>query len=160
MSALNTSIRQITEHDAGLVVDFYTTLSDNTWFFFHPHPRDREFLEQMIHSLPQRPDLLLFMASTIQDGQEVMIGTVFFWDWHKKIPWFGIAARDGFQGQGLGDQMTAFAAEKARQNNKGGILLTTNQKNFPAQGLYKKHGFVTLGIEPHDEFVMILNFEA
>ncbi len=158
MIAQPINIRPVTEHDTELVVEFYTSLSDETWHFFHPHPRDRTYLEDLVHSLPLRPDLALFMASALQEGKEIMVGTVFFWDWTKQVPWFGICARDGWQGQRLGDRMTAHAVEFAQKHGKGGILLTTHKDNLRAQALYKKHGFEIIGIDPYDEHLMILRF--
>ena len=160
MNNRSINIREITQNDSELLVEFYTSLSDETWYFFHPHPRDPENLINLVHSLPERSDLALFMASIQEAEKEIMIGTVFFWDWTKQVPWFGICARDGWQGQGLGDRMTAHAVEYAWQHGKGGILLTTHKENFRGQGLYTKHGFETIGIDPHDEWLMILRRSA
>lgn len=152
------AIRLMTEHDAELVVEFYTALSDETWRFYCPHPRDRVYLENMVHSLPDRPDLAYFMAISQKDGVGLMVGTVIFWDWTKQVPWFGICSRDGWQGQGLGNRMMAFAVEIAHQHGKGGILLTTHKENLRAQALYKKYGFETIGVDGRDELLMIFRF--
>ena len=151
-------IRPLSPADEALFIDFYTSLSDATWEMFHPHPREREYLQTLIQSLPQRPDLALFMAGVHEEGRERMAGTVFFWDWHTQVPWFGICVRDGYQGQRLGDQMTAYAVETARSQGKGGILLTTRKQNLRAQALYLKYGFEIIGVDAHDEHLMILRF--
>jgi ribosomal protein S18 acetylase RimI-like enzyme len=158
MSSFQFLIRSVTAGDAEHVVDFYHALSDETWRFYNPHPRDRDYLENLVSSLPNRPDQALFMASTQQDGHEIMIGTVFFWDWTRRVPWFGICTRDGWQGQGVGDRMTAHAVEYAHQHGKGGILLTTHKENFRAQALYNKYGFETIGTDSRDEWLMILRY--
>ena len=69
-----------------------------------------------------------FCATLIEDGQEVMAGYVFFWDWHTQVPWFGIGATDRFHGMGLGNQMMEFSIDYAKKYGKGGILLTTSEE--------------------------------
>jgi RimJ/RimL family protein N-acetyltransferase len=142
--------------DADQVIDFYRALSDDTWFFFHPHPRDPHYLAQWVASLPHRSDLAPFKAVLPHAGRQLMVGTVFFWDWGRKVPWLGIAVRDGYQGRGIGDELMRFAISAAWEHAKGGILLTTHKDNLRAQALYKKHGFEILGVDPRDELIMLL----
>lgn len=156
MNKKTITIRPIDKHDSTMVVDFYTALSDDTWSFFHPHPRDPEYLKSLVQSLPDRQDLLLFKAILEEDGKEIMAGTVFFWDWQKKIPWLGIGVLDDYQGMGIGDKLMQHAISTAWRNGKGGILLTTHKNNLRAQALYKKHGFEIIGTDTRDEHIMIL----
>jgi RimJ/RimL family protein N-acetyltransferase len=152
-------IRAVLSNDIQLVVDFYTSLSENTWFFYHPFPRDVEYLTQLVQKLPERTDTKHFMSSFFQDNKEVMIGTVFFWNWTRKIPWLGIGVSDEYQGQGVGKQMMNFAVDLASRHDKGGILLTTHQQNYRARQLYEQFGFEIIGEDPRGEYLMLLNFE-
>ncbi len=152
-------IRPITGQDEDLFVAFYQSLSDQTQSFFHPHTTDPESLRSLVRGIPASPQARRFMAVVQEDGKEVMAGYVFFWDWHKMVPWFGIATGDRFQGMGLGNQMMGFAIDLAKEAHKGGILLTTMKDKTRAQALYRKFGFELLGEEKERiEYLMILNF--
>jgi ribosomal protein S18 acetylase RimI-like enzyme len=156
----DTLIRPMTSQDVPLFLDFYDSLSEDTLFFFRPHPRDHAYLGNLITSIPTEANTHRFLAYQVVNDRQVMVGYVFLWDMHLQIPWFGICVRDGFQGQGLGELMMWFAIDYAKLHDKGGILLTTHQHNLRGQRLYRKHGFETLGISPEDEFLMILRFSA
>ena len=156
---VNPVIRPLTENDVPLFIDFFESLSLQSHTFFNPHGSDAESLEDILKEIPRNPKVRRFMLSLVENGQESMIGYVFFWDWHKKVPWFGIGLRDAYHGQGLGTRMMNFAIDFARQHGKGGILLTTAKTNIRAQGLYKKSGYILIGDAPDGEYLMILNFE-
>ncbi len=156
---LPAKIRPITQQDGDLIVDFFQSFSDRTRYFFTPHAIDPDSLRRLVREIPGNPCARRFMAAVQEDGKEVMAGYVFFWDWHKMVPWFGIGASDRFQGMGLGNQMMEFAINLAKACHKGGILLTTKKDNDRAQALYKKFGFEFLGEDTHlIEYLLILNF--
>ena len=158
--ALAATIRPLTENDTDLIYTFFTSFSAQTRQFFTPHAIDLPGLTRIIHNIPSDPTAARFCATLIEDGQEVMAGYVFFWDWHTQVPWFGIGATDRFHGMGLGNQMMEFSIDYAKKHGKGGILLTTQKPNVKAQAMYKKFGYEMLGQDTHlDEYLMILRFK-
>ena len=52
------------------------------------------------------------------------------------------------QGQGWGSWLLERSIETARQHGAVRLLLEVRPSNFPAQGLYQKHGFTQIGIRP------------
>ncbi len=158
--AIHATIRPITANDAELMIDFFNSFSDSTRYFFTPHAIDPDGLRALVRGIPDDPAAARFMASVNEDGKEIMAGYVFFWDWNKMVPWFGIGARDRFHGGGMGKQMMEFAIRLAKEHHKGGILLTTKKTNYRARAMYEKYGFTMLG-EEHNlvEYLMLLNFD-
>jgi len=141
------------------MIAFFNSFSAQTRYFFTPHEIDADGLHRLVRGIPTNPNARRFMATVIEAGQEVMAGYVFFWDWHKMVPWLGIGATDRFQGMRLGNKMMEFAIRMAQEHHKGGILLTTKKENYRAQGIYQKFGFELLGQEKNlVEYLMILNF--
>src|SRR5512135_701356 len=95
---LRAMILPITENDADLMIDFFNSFSDQTRDFFTPHEIDADGLRRLVRDIPSNPNARRFMATVIDDEKEVMAGYVFFWDWQKMVPWFGIGCADRFQG--------------------------------------------------------------
>ncbi|MDW7656112.1 MAG: GNAT family N-acetyltransferase [Bacillota bacterium] len=151
-------IRQIHEQDTERLYAYFSSFSDETRYFFTPHELGMAFAEKLTHADLVDPETRRFVVVTQQDGQETIIGYFFFWSWQKKVPWFGIGVRDGYKGRGLGSLMMQHAIREAKQQGKGGILLTTKKDNARAQKLYRKFGFVILGDEPRGEYLLLLNF--
>ena len=151
-----TLIRPMMIQDVPLFLDFYDSLSDDTLFFFRPHPHDHAYLTNLVENIPNETNTHRFLAYQVVNNHQLMVGYAFLWDMHLQIPWFGVCVRDGFQGQGLGEMMVSFAKDYVKLHSKGGILLTTHQHNLRGQRLYRKHGFETLGLSPEDEYLMIL----
>jgi ribosomal protein S18 acetylase RimI-like enzyme len=156
---LNARIRRLTVEDASLIIDFYQSLSDQSRVFFTPHAIDPEGLKKLVRELPEHPNVHRYCAVIEEDGKEIMVGYVFFWDWDRCVPWFGIGARDQYQGRGLGNLMMRWSIEYAKEHGKGGILLTTWKANTKAQSLYKKFGYELLGVHTSGEYMMILRFD-
>lgn len=154
----NPRIRPLTPADAPLMIAFFASFSEQTRLFFTPHDISSAALVKMTREVETTPDAVRFLLSVQEEGREIMAGYVFFWDWDRLIPWFGIGLRDAYQGQGFGSQMMDFAIQYARQHGKGGILLTTQKPNLRAQALYKKYGFEMLGDHIGGEFLMLLRF--
>lgn len=152
------TIRPLTAADAQKMIDFFESFCEQTRIFFTPHDISPDGLCKMTAELEQHQDARRYMLSVEVDGQEMMVGYVFFWDWDKLIPWFGIGLRDNYQGMGFGSLMMDFAIDLARKSGKGGILLTTHKPNLKAQGLYRKYGYELLGDHISGEYVLILRF--
>ena len=79
---------------------------------------DRAFAEKMTEEDRLDPDTNRFIAVTGSGDREIVVGYVFFWNWSKRVPWFGIGVRDGFQRQGLGTLMMQYAVDAARAHRK------------------------------------------
>ena len=152
-------IRPIGIDDAQRMIDFFESFSEQTRIFFTPHDITHAGLEELVREIPERSDAVRFMLSVDENGQEIMVGYVFFWDWDRLIPWFGIGLRDAYHSQGFGSWMMEVAIDFARRNGKGGILLTTHKPNTKAQGLYRKYGYELLGEHVSGEYMLILRFE-
>lgn len=152
-------IRPFRKGDTDLVFEFLLSLTEDTRHMISGLPDTREEIVKLTGGDIEDPDSLRFMACQIEDDREVMVGYVFFFvNWSKRVPWVGIVVRDGCQGMGLGKKMMLYAIDKAKEYNKGGILLTTRKDNYRAIALYKKLGFDIIGEDPRGEHLMILNF--
>ena len=159
--ALAATIRPLTENDGALIHAFFSSFSPQSRQFFTPHDIDLPGLTRLMQNIPFDASAARFCATVIEDGQEVMAGYVFFWDWDTQVPWFGIGSTDRFHGMGLGNQMMEFAIDYAKKHGKGGILLCTQKPNFRAQAMYKKFGFEMLGQDTQlFEYLMILRFKV
>lgn len=148
-------IRPIAGHDEERVYAFFQQLSDQSRALFQPHPFTRETARHLTGPDLADANTNRFLVGIHGDGEETMIGYLFFWDWSTSVPWFGIAVADSWQGQGVGSEMMAFAIELARSRGKGGILLTTHVTNDRGQALYRKCGFEAIGISHTGEHLMI-----
>ena len=157
-STPTSTIRPLAADDTQKMIDFFGSFCEQTRIFFTPHDITPDGLRMMVGGLDEHKDACRFMLSVEEEGLEIMAGYVFFWDWDKLIPWFGIGLRDKYQGMGYGSLMMEFAIDLARRNGKGGILLTTHKPNLKAQGLYKKYGYELLGDHVSGEYVLILRF--
>ncbi|MGI6689551.1 MAG: GNAT family N-acetyltransferase [Clostridiales bacterium] len=151
-------IRPIQEGDVDLIYDYFLSHSEETKRFFTPHAMDRACAEWLTQEDRLDPDTHRFVAVKTDAGAETIVGYVFFWKWTKMVPWFGIAVRDGYKGQGLGTLMMQHAIDEAKKHHKGGILLTTATDNVRAQALYRKFGYEIIGKDERGEYLMILNF--
>ncbi|MFC5470990.1 GNAT family N-acetyltransferase [Cohnella suwonensis] len=153
-------IRPFTREDTAIVHRYFEHLSERTRAFFPGYPFTREEAERLTGDDVDQSDTRRFLASVQSPEEETMIGYVFYWDWDKKVPWFGISVRDDYQGIGLGKKMMDFSIAEAKRHHKGGILLTTRKDNASGQALYKRSGFEMIGDDPRGELLMILNFPA
>ena len=155
---LSPNLRPLTSADAQKMIDFFSSFSEQTRIFFTPHDITPDGLRKLTAEVDQHQDARRFILSLEEAGEEIMIGYVFFWDWDKLIPWFGIGLRDAYHGMGFGSLMMEFAIDLARRNGKGGILLTTHKPNVKAQALYKKYAYEFLGDHVSGEYMLILRF--
>lgn len=155
-------IRRFTSEDTALVYDFFTAASEETRYFLDAHVYDLKTAEKFTSAEElAKKDVRRYAAVINRDGAEMMVGYLFFWDWTKRIPWLGIGVRDGYKGMGIGKRIMDFASQEARENGKGGILLTTKKDNLRAQALYKKCGYEFIGEQKTGDIfqhLMLLNF--
>jgi len=154
----NLTIREFASSDVDMIFNFFETLSETTRYFILGLPKTYEETEKLVKEDMENSDALRYLAFIVEDGQQLMVGYVFFWAWSKKIPWFGIAVRDGYQGKHIGEKLMDHAISIAKESMKGGILLTTKKDNIRAQSLYKKKNFEIMGEHTSGETLMLLTF--
>ena len=161
MSNTKATIRPFKETDKDMVNDFFDQMGPETVFFFNINDCHRNFAMRFWDKTNEAiKNVCYFAATEIQeDGSELMVGYVFLRQLHTKIPELGIAVRDGYKGKQLGRCLIRHAIDYAKENNCGGIILTTHFANIRGQALYQKMGFERLG--QHNcgsEFLYLLRF--
>ena len=88
-----------------------------------------------------------------------IVGYVFLWDIDTKIPWLGIATAENMRGRHLGTALLEHAEKWCRENDKGGIMLTTHMANIYAQVLYERSGYQRLGVcSDNNDLFYLLRF--
>lgn len=153
-------IRLMAPADVERMDRFYQSMSFKSRIIYPKYPFTREHAEQVVLENETDPTKRRYMvACGGENSDETMIGMVWFWNWNKNVPWFGIMIADDYQNRGLGKALLAFAVDAALAEGKGGILLTTGKTNARALSLYRQFGFETIGEDPRGEYLMILNFE-
>jgi ribosomal protein S18 acetylase RimI-like enzyme len=159
MQLPNLAIRLMTPEDGDLFVDFYAALSPESLFFFTPHDPNPVKLRELVAGIANEVNVRRFTAVQAHENGQEMAGYVFLWDLDKGVPWLGICVRDSYKGSGVGTLLMRHAENFCREHGKGGILLTTHQDNTKAQGLYRKVGYETLGMDSRAEILMILRLK-
>ena len=87
-----------------------------------------------------------------------MVGYVFLWDLATRIPWLGIAVREGWKGHHLGQRLMRHAEDYALENGCGGVMLTSVPANIRAHSLYARMGYDYCGSYLDGEFLFIKRF--
>ena len=147
------AIRPLIAGDEEKIRSFFDAMGDESSSFFNVnHGNEKRVMgffsgETKNHSF--------FIA----EKENICAGIMFIWDLEKSIPWFGIAVRDGMQGQGIGKKMIDYLKSYLKDKDFGGLLLRTSQSNIAAQKLYEKCGFERIGIHPSGEYLYILRLE-
>lgn len=142
-------IRELHHNDEGMVSDFYSSMSESSAAFFNVnHGNENRTKEFFING---KKDHKFYIVT---DDEEI-IALCFIWDINTSVPWYGIAVRDAYQGQGIGKQLTEFVFSELRKNDYGGLLLRTSTENVPAQRLYEKCGFERIGVHPSGEYLYL-----
>ena len=144
-------IRKISAPDKERVKDFFKSLGSEATLFFNANRRNERQLNKYFSGKAEY--FVPFMA----EYQGKMAGIMFLYRFNRSIPWLGICVADEFQGKGIGKKLMAYAEKYARENEKGGILLTTHIANTKAQYLYLKAGYEQLGTTNH-EIIFLLSF--
>lgn len=152
-------IRPLCHRDAALVEAFYAHVLPQTRAIFGKYRFTKqhalEMAEETVSSSTHRYFVVVTQSET---GNEEMVALFWFWDWTKKLPWFGIMIADAWQKRKLGRMMMSRAIAEAHRHGKGGILLTTAKTNERAQALYQRFSFEMIGEAKNGEYLMILNF--
>ncbi|MCR5040953.1 MAG: GNAT family N-acetyltransferase [Clostridia bacterium] len=144
--------RRLVQGDEAEARAFYADMGERSSGFFNVdkgnEKRTLEFFEG------KRPDHVFY--GMFEDGS--LLALAFIWDVGRSVVWFGVAVRDGFQGRGLGKQITNGVLDECRADGHGGVLLRTHRDNIPAQKLYEACGFEHIGTHPSGELLYIYRF--
>ncbi len=147
-------IRPIKMQDLPLVEAFYDQMGGESRAFFNRGDGNHQFTLRALRG--EAPNTAFFLA----EAEGRMVGTVFLWDTHKRIPWLGIAVAEDCKGRHLGRALLTHAHDYARSLAAGGVLLTTAVANVRGQGLYERMGYERLGQHSSGEYLYLLRFDT
>ena len=134
------TFREVTSEDEAAIGAFFDAMGGESRALFNR----REYNRNGVLKHCRRPDPTRRYWIAELDGR--MAGYVFFLDAQTSIPELGLAVRDDLQGRGLGRYLVETAVSMAKEEGKGGLLLTTHTANLRAQTLYESCGFVCRGL--------------
>ena len=149
------TLRPLGDADAPLLEEFFTALGPESRALFNRRDYNkRGILRAITHPDPAREYYLALADNRI-------LGYVFFLDADSGIPELGVCVRDDCQGRGLGRALCEWAIHRAREQGKGGLVLTTHTANLRAQVLYESLGFCCQGLAKNGtELFYLLRFRA
>ena len=145
-------IRDFTPSDKAMVEEFFDQMGGETRALFNRDDGNRH--NAMNYFKGNVKNIKYCLAE--YEGR--MTGYVFMWDINTMVPWLGIAVREEFKGRHLGRRLISHMADYAKENGKGGIMLTTHIINLAAQSLYERMGFKCLGMQTGSEALYFLRF--
>jgi ribosomal protein S18 acetylase RimI-like enzyme len=148
----NIIIRDFIPSDKELVGEFFDQMGDESRAFFNRGDFNRNRAMSFFCGTPKNTKFCL------AEYEGRMVGYVFIWDTDTMLPWLGIAVREEFKGRHLGRRLISHMVDFAKENGKGGIMLTTGVSNFRAQALYEHMGFMRMGIHTSGEVLYLLRF--
>lgn len=154
------TVRPLEHGDERALSEFYTSLSDETRFFFEPY-RDTSpgGLENVVHRAVTGEDL----SFAVVDGRGGIFAHIYVVDIARDVPHVGIGLRDDYQGLGLGRLFFGYLLSVARHKlGKKQIGLTVLKHNRRGITMYRTFGFevvkeVTFR-EPNDSYEMWMTF--
>ena len=145
-------IRELRKDDREKIINFFDNMTGETRVFFNRYDSNKKNALKLFDG--GNENKVDFVAV---NGNEI-IGYLFLWDLDTSIPWLGIGIDEKWQGQKLGRRLMSKAVEYAKEQGKGGILLSTHVANTRAQGLYLRMGFVQIGYYLDGEMLLLLRF--
>ena len=145
----NIVIREFAAADRPLVEAFFKQMGGETRALFDRNSYNYNVAMRYFDGAGA--NIVYYLAEL--DG--VMIGYVYLSDIDKGVIWLGIAVHEDFKGKHLGRRLIQRATDYARENKKGGILLTTHVVNMRGQGLYDRMGFERIGMSNSGEVLYI-----
>lgn len=142
---------EITDRDG--VQSFFDDMGPESAAFFNvDHGNEKRVMEFFENG---KKDHVFWVA----EAGNVIVGLAFIWDIGSRVPWFGVAVRDGWQGRHIGSGMVRSVCDICRNEGRGGILLRTADSNRKARALYEKSGFEQIGLHPSGELLYLKRFE-
>ena len=153
-------IRKFEIEDRELVVEFFDQMGGESRSFFNRNDGNRNNALAFFDKNGDEPNAVRFLSSVINEsGKEIMTGYVFAWDMNTGIPTLGIAVREEYKGKGLGRLLIRHLTDYLKDNNYGGVMLTTSFANVRGQSLYTRMGFEHIGTHISGEMLYILRFK-
>ena len=148
-------IRLLTPEDEGRIHAFFRRLGEEGTHFFNRNCGNEKVTSAYLRG--ELPNHIFWAAvNDTPDGEEIA-GIVFLWNKNTKVPWLGIGIAEEWKGRHLGRRLMDTARAWAESVEAGGIMLTTDQKNFRGQGLYERMGYQRLGIHHDGDFLYLLS---
>lgn len=145
--------RRMVPSDREAVQSFFDEMgTDSAAFFNVDHGNEKRVMEFFETG---KKDHVFWVA----EAGNVIVGLAFIWDIGSRIPWFGVAVRDGWQGKHIGSGMVLSVCDICRAEGRGGILLRTAERNLRARTLYVRCGFEQIGLHPSGELLYLKRFE-
>ena len=150
-------IRELLPEDEKIITDFFDQMAGDTRAMFDRGDVNRIRVGQYLRG--ELPNEKHFIA-TVKDGSgEKVVGFVFLWDIHTKVPWLGIAVHEQWKGFHLGRVLMKYIEDYALGIGAGGLILTTVPANIRAQSLYTRMGYEYMGSHTCGEYFYIKRFE-
>lgn len=143
------TFRQVLAGDAAdlaLLEAFFDQMGSETRAFFNHGDWNRRFMRETMAGTSNEISIHWF---ALEAGK--VAGYVFLTFAETGIPWLGIAIAEDMKGRHLGRKMISIAQDWAKENGKGGIILTTHVANIRGQRLYENCGFKRLGMHTSGE---------
>ena len=154
------TMRKFAIGDRELVVEFFQQMGGESRGFFNKGDGNKRDALSYFEKNGEEPDRIRFLSSIKdENGKEIMTGYVFAWDMDSGVPTLGIAVRDEYKGRGLGRLLIKHLTDYLKENNYGGVILTTSFANVRGQSLYTRMGFIHIGTHISGEMLYILNFK-
>ena len=144
--------RRMCPGDRDGVLSFFNGMGEESASFFNvDHGNEKRV---MAFFEDGKPDHRFWVA----EAEGTVVGLAFIWDLHSRIPWFGVAVRDGWQGRHIGTGIVNAVCGECQSEGRGGILLRTAETNRKARALYEKCGFEPIGRHPSGEVLYLKRF--
>ena len=144
-------IRLIEQDDRARVTRFFEQMAPDSRAFFNRNNGNYNWIMRYFNGTDTQA-----MRRWIAVEGDDMVGYVFLWDTDTMIPWLGIAVAERWRGKHFGETLIGTAEAWCREQNKGGILLTTHMANVRAQALYTRCGFEQLGVHGQSNELLFL----
>jgi len=153
-------IRKFSMEDRDLVVEFFGQMGGESRGFFNRGDGNKNNALSFFKKNGDKPSWVRFLSSTINEkSEEIMTGYVFAWDMDLYVPTLGIAVREECKGKGLGRVLMSHLISYLKENDYGGVMLTTSFANIRGQSLYERMGFEHIGTHVSGEMLYLLNFK-
>ena len=151
------TIREINMNDKAIIQDFFAVMGEESALFFNVGHGNENRIMRFFDGTLQNHKIWISTADD-DNGNEICTGIVFLYDADRKIPWLGVAVRDGYQGKHIGSSLIEYVKDYAEKSSLGGIILITAQNNYKGQRLYEKCGFIREGVHNSGEYLYICYF--
>ncbi|MBQ2719755.1 MAG: GNAT family N-acetyltransferase [Clostridia bacterium] len=149
-------IREVVPEDREAFREFFESLGPESNKFFNSTGSNSKIVSEYLDGTKKH--YKMWAAVDESEGKTKIAGYVFIWDLNIRIPWYGIAVADGWQGHHVGTRLTNTAIQYCKENGYGGLMLITAKTNVKAQGLYEKCGFFNMGTHIGGQLFYILRF--